>query len=65
MMYLYYVKICFDAVVDMNNNMKKDIAKLQSKVEINKKEIIGIRNDMCDYFNIDTYGIDDAFLQEE
>ena len=49
---LYFVKIYLD-------NMKKDIVKLYSIVEKNKKEIIGIRNDMTDYFNFENYNYDD------
>jgi peptidoglycan hydrolase CwlO-like protein len=70
--FLYFLKICFDLIVDILNNTKKeidnlknDIKNLQSKIEKNKKEIIGIRNDLEDYLNIRTYNKDDEFLQDK
>jgi cell division protein FtsL len=41
------------------DNMKNDIALLCAKVDKNKKEIIGIRNDLTDYFQFENYNYDD------
>ena len=59
---LGFVNNCFNIIIEQKtiiDNMKNDIEKLYSKTEKNKKEIIGIRNDMTDYFHFEEYKYDD------